>query len=269
MSADVTFYAPSVRRLSLVLVFLMLASAGPSHALGGTRAATAAPRGRVLSRILHLARGADRPLVTTVWYPADLIGRHPLVLFSHGLGGLPAQFAPLAAGWVAAGFVVVAPAYPHTNARVRVDRGDIANQPADAAYVLSRVKELDTTPGDVLGGHLDTGRVVAVGFSAGGTTTLGLLRAGHDPGLRAAVSVAGRRPASAFGGPAVPVLFLHGDRDRVVPIGAGRQAYAAVPWPKQFVVIPHGAHGPYLRPGNPAYRWVAEVILDFILARVV
>lgn len=108
--------------------------------------------------------------------------------------------------------------------------------------------------------------MVAVGFSAGGTTTLGMLRAGHDPALRAAVSVAGRRPVSAFGGPAVPVLIIHGDRDRVVPIGAGRQAYAAVPWPKRLVVVPGGGHGPYLKPGNRDYAWVSATVLEFLHA---
>jgi dienelactone hydrolase len=249
-----------------MLVLLMLAGCGAGVSAGDPAGPPARPR--VLTRLLHLTRGPDRPLDTTVWYPGAVGGRHPIVLFSHGLGGLPAQFAPLAAGWVEAGFVVAAPAYPHTNGRTRVDRDDIANQPADAAYVLARVKALGTTPGDVLFGHLDTGRVAAVGFSAGGTTTLGLLRARHDPSLRVAVSVAGRRPASAFGGPPVPVLCIHGDRDRVVPIAAGRQACEAVPWDKRFVAVPGAGHGQYLHPRNRAYPRVSTLILDFLRTEI-
>lgn len=229
---------------------------------GTARAVTARPR--VLARELPLERGELRPLPTTVWFPAELAGRHPVVLFSHGLGGLPEHFAPLAEQWAAAGYIVAAPAYPYTNQRVRVDPGDVRNQPADAAYVLDRVLALDGVAGDVFAGHVDTGRAAAVGFSAGGTTTLGMFHAGHDRKLRAAVSIAGRRPLPAFGGPATPVLFLHGDRDRVVPIGAGRQAYAAVPWEKRFVTMNGHGHGEYLKPGDPGYPHASSLILDFL-----
>jgi dienelactone hydrolase len=247
-----------MRRIGAVAMLLALLAG-----CGTARATTAAPR--VLTRTLMLARGADRPLPTILWYPARLPGRHPIVLFSHGLGGRPEQFAPLLTGFAEAGYVVAAPAYPHTNARVVVDRADIARQPADAAYVLGRVKALDTVAGDVFAGHLDVGRVVAVGFSAGGTTTLGLLAEGHDPALTAAVSIAGRRPPGPFGGAPTAVLFLHGDRDPVVPIKAGRQAYAAVPWPaKRFVTMLGAGHGRFLLPGDPAYPRVSALLLAFL-----
>jgi len=110
--------------------------------------------------------------------------------------------------------------------------------------------------------------VAAVGFSAGGTTTLGMFHAGHDPALRAAVSIAGRRPLPAFGGPATPVLFLHGDQDRVVPIAAGREAYAAVPWPKRFETMTGQGHGEFLNPGDPGYPRASALILDFLTARL-
>lgn len=247
-----------MRRIGALMVLLAL--------LAGCGTARAAASGTgVAVRTLSLSRGTDRPLPTTVWFPTGRPGRHPLVVFSHGLGGEPAQFTPLLESLAGAGYVVAAPAYPHTSARVPVDRSDIGRQPADAAYVLERLKALDGTPGDVLAGRLDTGRVAAVGFSAGGTTTLGLLGRGHDPSLRAAISIAGRRPATPFGGPATPVLFLHGDRDRVVPIEAGRRAYAAVPWPgKRFVTMPGEGHGQYLNPGDDSYPRASELILAFL-----
>ncbi|MEU4236729.1 dienelactone hydrolase family protein [Actinoplanes sp. NPDC026619] len=234
---------------AFVMLLALLAGCGAS-------AAEAQARPRVTTRIVLLARGKDRPLPTMIWSLTGLTGKHPVVLFSHGLGGLPEHFAPLATSWAQAGFIVVAPAYPHTNARVRVDRADIGNQPADAAYVLHAVERMDP--------RLDAARVAAVGFSAGGTTTLGLLRAGHDPGIRAAVSVAGRRPPSAFGGAGVAVLFVHGDRDPTVPLSAGKRAYEAVPWPKTWVTVPGGRHGDYLKAGRPGYPAVAARILAFL-----
>ncbi|MET3423629.1 putative dienelactone hydrolase [Actinoplanes tereljensis] len=243
-----------MRRLgAFVVLVALLAGCGGSVAHAESRAG-------VTTRILLLARGRDRPLPTTIWSLDGLTGKHPVVLFSHGLGGLPAHFAPLAATWARAGFIVVAPTYPHTNAKVRVDRSDVRNQPADAAFALHAAEKADP--------RLDAARVVAVGFSAGGTTTLGLLRAGHDPGIVAAVSVAGRRPPSAFGGPSVPVLFVHGDRDGTVPLRAGRDAYAALPWPKTFVTVPAGRHGDYLKVGRPGYPMVSARILAFLQQQV-
>jgi dienelactone hydrolase len=239
-----------MRRLGAFVVLLaLLAGCGAS-------VAQAQPPARVLTRVLQLARGKDRPLPTTIWSLDGLRGKHPVVLFSHGLGGLPAHFAALATTWAQAGFIVVAPAYPHTNAKVPVDRGDVVNQPADAAFVLHAAERLDP--------RLDATRVAAVGFSAGGTTTLGLLRPGHDRGIRAAVSVAGRRPPSAFGGAPVAVLFVHGDADRTVPASAGFQAYAAVPWTKSWVSVPGGRHGDYLRAGRPGYPLVSARILALL-----
>jgi dienelactone hydrolase len=220
----------------------------------GGRPAPSAAVAVLQPRVLSLSRGPSRSLDTSIWYPAGA-GRHPVVLFSHGLGGLPAQFTPIISTWVAAGFAVVAPAYPHTNGKVEVDSADVRNQPADAFFVLRSLA------GDA---RLDLDHVVPVGFSAGATTTLGMLRRGRGPGIVAAVSVAGRRPSSAFGGAPVPVLFVHGDRDPTVPIGAGRAAYRALPWHKTFMVVPGGKHGDYLNPGNPAYPLVCGTILEFL-----
>ncbi|MFI5892333.1 alpha/beta hydrolase family protein [Actinoplanes sp. NPDC051513] len=249
-----------MRRLgAVVMLVALLAGCGGSaaHAGSATRRDTAPRAPQTRFRLLHLARG-DRPLPTTVCAPADG-KRQPVILFSHGLGGLPSQFAPIAATWVAAGFVVVAPAYPHTNGKVKVDPGDVRHQPADAEFVL---RSLARDP------VMDLTHTVAIGFSAGGTTTLGLLHPGHLPGLRAAVSIAGRRPPSPFGGAPVPVLFLHGDHDPTVPIAAGRAAWAALPWPKTFVTIPGGCHGDYLNPADPAFSRADRAILDFLRVAV-
>ncbi|MEU4424489.1 dienelactone hydrolase family protein [Actinoplanes sp. NPDC024001] len=241
-------------RIVAMVAALLLLVAGCGT---GPRAqAAAAPA--VVTRVIHLARGTDRPLPTTIWYEGELAGRHPIVLFSHGLGGLPEQFAPLAETWAKAGYVVAAPTYPRTNGRVKVDASDIRRQPADAAYVLKQLAAGD------LAAHLDLDRVAAVGFSAGGTTTLGLFRDGHSPALRAAVSVSGRRPPTAFAGPGAPMLFLHGDEDPVVPISAGRAAYRAAPWQKEFVVVRGAGHGQFLNPGHPDYPSVSTRILRFL-----
>jgi dienelactone hydrolase len=235
-----------------------------------------APRHRYAAgmRELSLSRGPARPLRTLVLYPSagpsgtdvpPAPGRFPLVLFSHGLHSSPERYVAAAAVWASAGFVVALPAYPHTSAAARpYRRADIVQQPADAAYVIDRVRDLDGLPGDPLHGRVDGDRVAAIGHSAGGFTTTGLFAAGHDARLRAGVVLAGWHVRGTFAGPPATMLFVHGDADRVIPLEYGRTAYGLVPWPKSFVLLPGGTHGRWLRPGRPGYDRVVPLVTDFL-----
>ena len=51
----------------------------------------------------------------------------------------------------------------------------------------------------------------------------------------------------------VPILFFHGDRDKVVPIKLGRKLFEAAPNPKEFVVIPGAGHNDTYFVGGSAY----------------
>ena len=241
-------------------------------------------------RLVHLRRGPQRPLPTLVFYPAvrppwataagrptaavrsgarpglpPAPGRFPLVLFSHGLTGSPKRYAAILTRWAAAGFVIAAPTYPYTSEfTAHFRRGDIVHQPADAGYVLDRIRALDRRPRDPLRGHIDGDRVAAVGHSAGGYTTSGLFRAGHDPRLRAGVIMAGWRAPGAFAGPPATMLFLQGTADPVVPVAVSRAAYERVPWPKRYVLLRHNSHATYLRPGDPGYRRVSALVIAFL-----
>ncbi|RZU50038.1 platelet-activating factor acetylhydrolase isoform II [Krasilnikovia cinnamomea] len=192
-------------------------------------------------------------------------GRFPLVLFSHGLAGTPERYAPAAATWAAAGFVVAVPAFPHTCAGApRFRRSDIVHQPADARYVLKEIRRLDRRPDDPLYGRIDRDRVAAVGHSAGGYTTTGLFTAGHPRWLRAGVVIAGWRAPGAFAGRPAPMLFLQGDSDHVVPLAHGRAAFDAVPWPKSYVLIPRAHHAGYMLPGRYGWKQMNVIVTDFL-----
>jgi len=184
---------------------------------------------------LALDHGKNRPLPTTVWQP-DGDGPYPLILFSHGLTAAPADYTELVTTWARAGFVVAAPAYPHT-ARGVTDYNplDVLNQPADASAVLTQVLSR-------LKGTVDPDRIAAAGHSAGAITTLGLL-SNRDDRVRAAVVLAGRQIVTTplTGAPA-PILFVHGKQDRTVAYADGRAAYNAVTWPKAFLTVTAGGH---------------------------
>ncbi|HYN96057.1 MAG TPA: dienelactone hydrolase family protein, partial [Pilimelia sp.] len=224
---------------------------------------------------------ADRALRVTLWYPAagppggrvradadPARGRFPVILFSHGLGGAPADYRQLVTRWAAAGFVVAAPAYPFTNRDApRVDVLDVLNQPADASHVLSRVLALNSAAGDPLRGRLETGRVAAAGHSAGAITTIGLFTLARDARLDAGIVLAGTSlgVGTAFSGAAAPLMFVHGARDNVVSYAAGKAAYDSVPWPKALLTLPEGDHGRALSDGDdPSFRVVADTTVEFL-----
>ncbi|HEX5594617.1 MAG TPA: chlorophyllase [Micromonosporaceae bacterium] len=231
-------------------------------------------------REIRLNRGDDRPLPVTVWYPATgraggepqpaarvAEGRFPIVVFSHGLTGLPADYAPLLTRWAAAGLIVAAPAYPYTSRGGEYNVLDVMNQPADASYVLTEILALDAAAVDPLRGHLATDRVAAAGHSAGGITTIGLFTLKRDERFVAGIVLAGSAlgVGTAFQGPAAPQLFVHGVLDEVVAYEAGRAAYEKVPWPKAMLSLPDGDHGQsLLRDGSPAFTIVVETTVDFL-----
>jgi dienelactone hydrolase len=263
-------------RLLAVLLTALLAGCGPATAAPGV----ALPPGPVPReayavgvRTLTVEPGSARPLPVTVWYPAAgrsvAPGRFPLVLYSHGLHSVPALHAEVTTRWAAAGFVVAAPAYPHTNRQApRFDRADVRNQPADAWRVIRHLIRLDDLRGDPLAGHLDTGRVAAAGHSAGGFTTAGMFASGHPARLRAGIVIAGGGMAGSFAGPPAALLFVHGGGDRIVPWNVGRAAYDRTNWPRAFLTLPGQGHGEYLAPGRPGFEQVIAATTDLLRWRL-
>lgn len=222
---------------------------------------------RVLTRTLKVSNGPDRPLPTTIYYPSGS-GRFPLILFSHGLTAKPSTYQALLRRWAAAGFVVAAPAYPHTSFGVPAfDVLDVINQPGDASYALGKVLALDGAAGDPLRGRIDTGRIAATGHSAGAITTVGLFTAKRDPRLRAGIVLAGSAlgVGDAFTGTPASLLFVHGGKDDLVSYASGKALFDKVPWGKALLTLPDQGHGgPYLQPGDPVFDAVAAVTTDFL-----
>lgn len=139
-----------------------------------------------------------RPLAATVWYPAAAGSQEsewrvgpfrfghsaldagmasgpprPLVLLSHGTGGSAAQLSWLAERLVVEGFIVAGVNH-HGNTAAEPRRWPAGfllpgERVRDLSLLLDRLLEHD-----VLGPHIDGGRIGAAGFSLGGYTVLAL-----------------------------------------------------------------------------------------------
>ena len=266
---------PTPRSFPLVIAALLaltsaactrVAAAEPVSATGGLAPSELFEVG---VRHLQLSRGEGRPLPAIVWYPASggqvAEGDFPIVLFSHGLGGQPEGFADVTKPLAAAGFVVVAPAYPYTKKGSKAfDRNDVRNQPADAEHVLDEVIKLNTSAGDPFAGRLATSRLCAAGFSAGGFTTSGMFHPQRDRRLRCGIVISAGAMEGGFTGPPAPILFLHGDADKVVIYSRGRTAYEKLAWPKAFLTMYRQGHGEFLDSRKPGFQAAQATILDFL-----
>lgn len=220
------------------------------------------------TRTFEFHRG-DRDLETTVVAP-EAQGRYPIILFGHGLAGLPPFYDKLLMHWAAAGFVVAAPAFPGTKLGAeKFEVVDVPNQSADLIAVLDGLLDLDES--DPLRQRLDPEHVAATGHSAGAITALGVFTddgpEGRDERIDAGIIMAGNSlgVGEHFSGDPVPLLFVHAEDDPTVPTWMGRSAYRAVPWPKAFLTLPGKEHiWAYLNPNDPNFATVRDTTTDFL-----
>lgn len=210
----------------------------------------------------------QRPLPTLVIEPKPTTAgqRFALLVFAHGLGGEPAEYRSLLEAVAARGFVVAAPTFPLTNKRTPGGQNllDEVNQPADIRFVITSLLK----PSNASSALIDPAKVAVAGHSLGAITVIDLIgnTCCFDKRVKAAVSIAGSlnvfRPGKLFGTPAVPVLMIHGDKDRTVPYALGYSTYQAAKSPKHFLTIIGGGHVFDLT-GVPGSRTtVAPLVVD-------
>lgn len=168
-------------------------------------------------------------------------GEFPLVLFSHGAGGVRTQSTFLTSHLASWGMVVASPDHPSRDLTARLG-GAPANPPDPVAELLGTLALMESeNAGGPFQGHLDLEQVAAVGHSAGGGTILG---AAADPAVDGYVSMA----SGILGGgdaalPDKPSFFLAGSVDGIVPADTRtRPAFEAAPAPSLLWVIDGVGH---------------------------
>src|SRR6185295_5960136 len=109
-------------------------------------------------------------------------GRFPLVLFSHGNGGIRFQSFFFAAHLASHGFIVATPDH-HGNTFVDallgvVDPASAANRPRDLSFLIDEFESFDVEPGNFLAGGIDPARIGVSGHSFGGYTAFAIAGGG-------------------------------------------------------------------------------------------
>jgi predicted dienelactone hydrolase len=209
--------------------------------------------------------GTPRTLDTIIWYPAPkgsgpitsafgaVVGApldpsggpYPVVLFSHGSCGYPAQSLFLTPLLASRGFIVVAPPHPGntifefpTCGTPAAQTAAFLERPADMIFVLDQIIAAGQDPTSLFHGVVDGSRVAMTGHSFGGLDVY--LVTERDPRVTIAVPMA---PA-ALTKPHldVPSLTMIGAIDTQVNNTLTRAAYDASVTPKLLVEIEHAGH---------------------------
>ena len=205
-------------------------------------------------------------------------GRFPLVIFSHGTGGLPELYLWIFEGLTANGFIVAGVTHPKDNYNDR-------SGSFDDALLIDRVRHISALIDQVehdarLGPRIDSGKIGTIGHSAGGYTAI--LSAGgmpdfaqfrggrcgrdsqtrpeqprfaHDPSASPAAD--SRVRAAAAMAPAlgclfdrdslsaihIPIRFYQADSDEILQPGFNAVYFASLFMQTPDVVhIPHAGH---------------------------
>lgn len=216
------------------------------------------PEYAVGRRTIQIAAAPDRTLTVDVWYPVDDVdaagvgpsvyefpgisypssvaldqpvassdGPFPLVVYSHGSGGLRYIAAFFAEALAARGFVVAAPEHTGNTAfdavtRTTATRAEIARfRPADVQATITGMLAASAEPADPLAGRIDAERIGVAGHSAGGygvlTAVAGYKEVPADPRIDAVVLMAPVVPPQAKGVD-VPTMVISGTLDNATTI---------------------------------------------------
>ncbi|MGH6796121.1 MAG: alpha/beta hydrolase [Methylocella sp.] len=184
------------------------------------------------------------------WYVPAMDG-HPLILYFHGNGGALVDRAARFRAFTASGYGLLALSYRGYGGSTGspTEKGLMAD--GETAYREARARGYD-------GGH-----IVLMGESLGSGVAIALAATHEaaalvlDSPFSSAVAVAAAhypmfpvnwlmfdqfRSDLAIGDVHIPILFLHGDEDDVVPIRLARRLFELANEPKTFMLVSGGKH---------------------------
>ena len=239
--------------------------------------------------------GQPRTLKTIIWYPAaESAGTQPedhmlngvidakltddnlplpIIMFSHGSGGMPYQSTYYTRHLASHGFVVIEPTHPGNTVADCFPCTDTAalldsyrNRPDDITFVLEALLARRADPGPLFYNALDASRVGMSGHSFGALDTLRL--AGSDSRFSAALAMAppaGRRLSLDRIDIEVPTMIMGGGLDKITPLEEQKEYFDSIGTdgpPHFLLVFPLGGHLSYSDVCVPALDGCGTDALD-------
>jgi predicted dienelactone hydrolase len=239
--------------------------------------------------------GEPRTLKTIIWYPADESARMqpddlmlhgvvdakvvednlplPIIMFSHGSGGIPYQSTYYTRHLASHGFVVVAPPHPGNTTIDCFPCTDMAglldsfrNRPDDITFALDSLLARSQDPASLFYNALDSERVGISGHSFGGFDTLRL--AGSDSRFAAALAMAppgGQVTLLADIDVEIPTMIMGGGLDKACPLEQQQDYFNAIgkAGPPHFLLVfPLGGHLAYADICVPGLDTCGEDAID-------
>jgi predicted dienelactone hydrolase len=208
--------------------------------------------------------GGPRVMETTIWYPTvkrsgtpEALGlrdakvkkgRFPLVIYSHGNCGTPAEATYLTMALASWGFIVAAPPHPGNTA----DDGGACfanfvdsslNRPPDIHFVLDQVLAEATNPSSPFAKRIRPTGIGMSGGSFGGFTTL--FTAQEEPRFTAALAnvPGGYAAISPRANLTIPAMIIGAENDQVVPFETeSRPLFGELAGPRYLVEVFSTSH---------------------------
>ncbi|KQY75454.1 hypothetical protein [Brevundimonas sp. Root1423] len=148
--------------------------------LGAAAASTAAASAQDADQTFRFADPEGGEIEAGVWLPADsdVSGLRPLIVISHGNGGGFTGHHDTAEALAEAGFVVAALTHPGDNWRDDSRQTRLSDRPRHISLLIDHMTQDWSGPV-----RIDTARIGAFGFSAGGFTVTALIGGVSDPRL--------------------------------------------------------------------------------------
>lgn len=204
----------------------------------------------------------ERTFPLTVWYPRDVEGRLPLIIYSHGILSNRTELEYAAAHLAGLGYIVAAPDYPLTSGNTEggANALDVVNQPADISFLIDSLLEWpnDERP---FAAEPDPGRIGLSGYSLGGLTSY--LATYHprwrDPRVRATAAIAG--PSTGFttqffSNSDAQLLSIAGTADALIEYATNGATMLERAPGSSLLVVEGGSHLGFNGLADPAFRFM-------------
>jgi fermentation-respiration switch protein FrsA (DUF1100 family) len=221
----------------------------------------------VEERVLRTPDGAR----VVAWYGKARPGQ-PTILYFHGNAGSLANRAPRIERFMGEGWGVYmmtyrgygggtgSPTETHNVADARLAYGVLVHEGVEPSSIILYGESLGTG----IAVRLATERQVAGVVLDAPYTSLVDVAAGVYPFLPVRALLADRYESTKYIRQVhVPVLILHGELDRVIPVAMGRELFRRANEPKRLAVFPNGGHSDLYLNDNGALdsvrAWIGEL----------